>query len=319
MKLVQTVLLKVMSLMLLIGGVALVILWLRFPAYVQMVHEYKAYFWTYGGVGAAGFAALIGLLGILPLGGQKRAKHMIVFPGTRGDVTIELDSVEANLGRVMAKMPEVKRIKVKLTPSEDNHRALVTADVRMYKGAGGASAREIANRIADHLMDTAVNILGEEEVTKVNLTVRDIIVDAKQLSVARVQDVPARHEEAIEVHPASETVAKVLEETPAVENAKDPAVGIGTLLPSHAESKSAPPLEMEDPIVATAAAHEETLSSWEPIPASASEVESVPEKPGGGSMGFADEHPSSGFEEKDPGALNPPPEDEHPTHTTSAG
>ena len=200
MRIVQTSILKLLSLIVLVGSAALVAMWLDEAVY-QYVRDYgKPAFHTYYGVGAAGVLFLLAVFGALPLFKERRPKSTISFPGIHGNVTIELDSVEANLGRVVSKMPEVKKIKVKVTPSEDSHRAVVSADVLMYKGPGGASARDTANRIADFLMDTAVNILGVEEVTKVDLNVRDIIVDAKRLSVPQVREPLAKHED----HPAPE-------------------------------------------------------------------------------------------------------------------
>ena len=195
MRIVQTWILKLLSLIVLVGSAVLVATWLNEDVY-QYVRDYgRPAFYTHYGVGAAVVLFLLAVFGVLPLFKERRPKSTISFPGIHGNVTIELDSVEANLGRVVSKMPEVKKIKVKVTPSEDSHRAVVSADVLMYKGAGGASARETANRIADFLMDTAVNILGVEEVTKVDLNVRDIIVDAKRLSVPQVREPLAKHED----------------------------------------------------------------------------------------------------------------------------
>jgi len=195
MRILQTWILKLSSLIMLVGSAVLVAAWLNEDVY-QYVRDYgKPAFYSHYGVGAAVVLFLLAVFGVLPLFKERRPKSTISFPGIHGNVTIELDSVEANLGRVVNKMPEVKKIKVKVTPSEDSHRAVVSADVLMYKGAGGASARETANRIADFLMDTAVNILGVEEVTKVDLNVRDIIVDAKRLSVPQVREPLARHED----------------------------------------------------------------------------------------------------------------------------
>ena len=188
MRIVQSVILKVLGLLVLIGSAVLVAMWFNEGVYAHVLHEGKALFHTLYGLIGGIVLFLAALVGIAPMLRTKRPKSTISFPGIRGDVTIELDSVEANLSRVVSKMPEVKKIKVKVVPSEDNRRAVVSADVLMYKGSSGASAHETANRISEFLMDAAVNILGVEEVTKVNLNVRDIIVDAKQLAAAHARE-----------------------------------------------------------------------------------------------------------------------------------
>ena len=61
-------------------------------------------------------------------------------------------------------------------PSEDGKRAQVTADVVINKGSEHVGARAIANRISDYLAQTAVDILGVEDVTTVDLNVRGIVI-----------------------------------------------------------------------------------------------------------------------------------------------
>jgi len=194
MKTVHKIVLKVLSVLMLVGGGSLLMMRINFTTYYDMVRLFKEYFWTPYGLVLGVVLIVLGFVGLLPVSAPKRIRNTISFSGTHGDVLIELDSVEANLGRVVSKMPEVKKIKVKVTPSEDSHRAVVHSDVLMYKGASGDSAREIANRIADHLMDVAVNILGVEEVTKVDLNVRDIIIDANQLLLAQARPSPVSPE-----------------------------------------------------------------------------------------------------------------------------
>ena len=177
MRIVQTIVVKLLSLFVIVLGSAFVVM--PFSDKVTNLAWGLTSDLVWGRYGALyGLALfLLGLLGFLPLTRGERKKNVISFPGTHGEVTIELESVEATLSRFVSKMPVVKKISVRVTPSEDKRRAEVTANVWMYKGADPASAREIANRISDHLADTAVNILGVEDVTTVNLNVRGIIVN----------------------------------------------------------------------------------------------------------------------------------------------
>jgi len=178
MRIIQITAKKLMSLIFLLVGGLLIAMWLNDSFYMK-VDNYLAtanVSITQFGIIVGSIMAIMGLLGLFPTKKRKR-RNAITFPGTQGQITIELAPVEATLNRVVSKMPEVKKISVAVTPSEDNRRAQVDAEVWMYKGAETAGAREISNRIENHLKDTAVNILGVDDVTTVNLRVRGIIVD----------------------------------------------------------------------------------------------------------------------------------------------
>jgi len=182
MRVLQITIVKILSLLTMLGGGLLLTVctsttvrsWIEFRLPLEES-------WLGTGIGLilgsvlGGLIFLVGFMGLLPVMKPKRSKNTISFSGSHGEVTIELDSVEATLARVVNKMPVVKKIWVRVTPSEDNHRAHVSADVWIYKNADNSSAREITNRIMDHLMDTAVNILGVEEITAVDVNVRGIV------------------------------------------------------------------------------------------------------------------------------------------------
>ncbi len=200
MKIVQIIVAKLVSLLVLVGGALMLAMWFDEDVYTAVKGFLLEDVWYRFGIACGVGLIIMGLLALLPLAKPGR-KSTISFPGTHGEVTIQLDSVEETLSRVVSKMPEVKKISVRVTPSEDNHRAQVTADVLMYKGAGSPGAREIANRISDYLADTAVNVLGVEDVTTVNLNVRGIIVGGAEPSIARTKTEPAK-----EPAPAAEPV-----------------------------------------------------------------------------------------------------------------
>ncbi len=202
MRLIQIVAKRFVSLCFLLGGALLIAMRLNDNVYNRVESLFgmiPRYVWTEMGIVVGSVLIIIGLLGMFPTKKRKR-KNVITFPGTQGQITIELAPVEATLNRVVSKMPEVKKISVTVTPSEDNLRAQVDADVWIYKGAETAGAREITNRIENHLKDTAVNILGVEDVTTVNVRVRGIKFDptrtvaqsaAAAKSVQAVTDEPA--------------------------------------------------------------------------------------------------------------------------------
>ena len=117
--------------------------------------------------------SILALVKLASQGGARGKVRSISYPGTYGNVVILLDSVEANLNRVIGKLREVKWISVTVIPDEEHCKARVEADVKLLKGVG-ESARMTANRVSDRLAETAANLLGVDDVTRVDLTVRGI-------------------------------------------------------------------------------------------------------------------------------------------------
>lgn len=206
MRIIQSIILKLFGLAILAGAGVFVAMRFHAPLRAQVFAHGQWFFHTHYFYIAAGLVIFFALIALMPRR-RKRVKNTISFPGIRGNVTIELDSVEANLSRIVGKMPEVKKIRIKVAPTEDNRRAVVRADVLIYKGTKATSAHEIANSIAERLNDAAVSILGVEEVTKVDLNVRDIIVDAKRLAAAQAREKAAKIEEPPVAAVAAEPVA----------------------------------------------------------------------------------------------------------------
>jgi len=148
-------------------------------------------------IGAA--LTLIGLLALLPLMRLRRKDKVIRFPGTHGEVVIQLDSVEASLNRVIGKVSGVKKISVNVVPTEDASKVRIAANVWLYKDAG-SSARGLADRISESIGTTAANILGLEEVAVVDLNVRGIVLDSDQMRTPAPQ-APAPSVEPVQAEP----------------------------------------------------------------------------------------------------------------------
>jgi len=241
MRILQIIVAKLLSLGVLTLGVAAVAAWFE----RDYLHMAKALFlsevWIPWGAVFGAAAAVAGLLALLPLK-RPRRNNTITFPGSHGNVTLQLDSVEATLSRVVGKLPEVKKINVRVTPSEDNRRAQVTADVWMYKTSGPAGARELANRISDYLADTAVNILGVEDVTNVNLNVRGVIVDPSKTTPETVPHfAPAVTAVAAPVAAvaAAEAAEATEAPTPSGEVEAEPGANAGAVEPAAEEAAPA--------------------------------------------------------------------------------
>lgn len=229
MRILQIIVAKLLSLGILALGVAAVVAWFD-RDYLHMAKSvFLAEVWVPWGAAFGAAAAVAGLLALLPLK-RPRRNNTITFPGSHGNVTLQLDSVEATLSRVVGKLPEVKKINVRVTPSEDNRRAQVTADVWMYKTSGPAGARELANRISDYLADTAVNILGVEDITNINLNVRGVIVDPSKTTPETVPHVAYGAAAA----PAAATVAAAVPDAVVPEAQPDTAAEVEPEVPAAA-------------------------------------------------------------------------------------
>ncbi|MFO7775358.1 MAG: hypothetical protein R6W89_06130 [Candidatus Hydrogenedentota bacterium] len=119
------------------------------------------------------------VMGLLPADGIGRGRKRIIVPGAHGRVAIQLRSVEESLNRMASMLPEVNYIRVQVYPSKDSRRAAIRGEVYLRTSSQG-SAAETANRVSDTLANTALNILGIEEVTDISLDVRSIIIDGDE-------------------------------------------------------------------------------------------------------------------------------------------
>ena len=197
MRIVHILVFKLLSLLALAAGVLLIAMYFHAPL-ADNVGVFVGDHWAQLAPVLGALLFILGLLGLLPLSRTKRL-NTISFPGEYGEVTIHLDSIEATLNRIVSKMPEVKKLQVHLIPSEDNRRAEVTGKLWIYKGSEAVGVSEIIGKIQKHLRDTAVNILGVDEIVMGKLDVPGIIVSAtapKQAPPVEKEPEPAPEEAA---------------------------------------------------------------------------------------------------------------------------
>ena len=150
------------------------------------------------------------VMGLLPADGIGRGRKRIIVPGAHGRVAIQLRSVEESLNRMAGMLPEVNYSRVQVYPSKDSRRAAIRGEVYLRTSSQG-SAAETANRVSDTLANTALNILGIEEVTDISLDVRSIIIDGDE---GRLMNEAAPAEEAGETSSEEETSPSADSPTP---------------------------------------------------------------------------------------------------------
>ncbi len=151
------------------------------------------------------------VMALLPADGIGRGRKRIIVPGAHGRVAIQLRSVEESLNRMASMLPEVNYIRVQVHPSKDSRRAAIRGEVYLRTSSKG-SAAETANRVSDTLANTALNILGIEEVTDISLDVRSIIIDGEE---GRLMDEALPPEEDEETSDEEQTPPSADSPTPA--------------------------------------------------------------------------------------------------------
>lgn len=222
-------------------------------------------------IAAGVFVASI-LISFAPLWPKRKRDPDISFTSTHSDVTIELDHAEKTLERVASRLPEVKRISLKLKPSEESGRIRVIANSVLKKDAEG-DARLITARVGSYLKTHARKILGQDDVEvklKVRwaINMRSIKPEPLQLegpvSAAAVQATPV----AAPAPQAAVVEAVVEVETPIVESA---AASIATSVDSDADSVettqySGEAVEADDIETQVAEESAEDSSAYEALP-----------------------------------------------------
>ena len=128
-------------------------------------------------------AIVFGIYGFAPRSTKLRKPKKISYTGPHGEVQIQLDTVEQSLNHVLMRMPEIKRINVKVDPQDGGRRALIRAEVVLYQRPG-QNARALASLVTDYIAETASKLLGIEDLATIELKVTGIVVNSKKSSKA---------------------------------------------------------------------------------------------------------------------------------------
>ncbi len=133
--------------------------------------------WLIGSIAAIVF----GVYGFLPRTSKWKKPKKISYDGPHGQVMIQLDTVEQSLNRVLARMPEVKKIDVVVEPRDGGRSALIKAKA-VLQHQPGQNARAIAGLVSDYIAETATKMLGLEELATIELNVTGINVNSRKSS-----------------------------------------------------------------------------------------------------------------------------------------
>ena len=273
--------LKVLSLLVFLGGVLVLGLIIESGSeeagfFTRNYEQFKTAVSTEGGEAAQsslkvfGFISgllmiLLGLYGFVPrLPGRRDS---FTYQGAAGEVTMQLEAVERSLQRVIAKMSEVKKVRVRLTPDAGGTVVEVRVQAILVKPEG-LSARATTERVHRFIEHTAKDLLGLEELAPIALSA-GFAVNA-QASERSLRQQVEREERAVPA-PAAE----------AVETAPAEAVPVEEITPPE----PTPAAEVEETVYEAA---EEIQVEEEPAPpAEEQPIAESPAEPGG--AGLTDE------------------------------
>ena len=180
MRLFQLLVVKLLGLGVLIGGGMLVAY--RFvpeiPAFtnslIQVVRPQNYPFDMFILIPLGLALIVVGFFTLIPRIPAKGKRGHITFRGAHGDVKIDLDGIESSINKAVGKMPEVKSINLKVYPTPNGSSVQIVGDVVLFKEAG-VGALATSNYVRETVEMTAQGILGVNEVTSVELNVRDVV------------------------------------------------------------------------------------------------------------------------------------------------
>lgn len=121
---------------------------------------------------------VLGLIAFLPGGNPRSLRRAVVIPTEHGQVAVQLDALRPVLLKVLRRMPEVRKVKLSIKPPRGKKKAMVTAFVSLRQQAK-LDLRQHVDLITQHIAETAVKLLGIENLVDIEVFVDGIKVDAK--------------------------------------------------------------------------------------------------------------------------------------------
>lgn len=141
--------------------------------------------------------ALVALFGLLPI--RKRRGKSITFPDEQGETTIRLGPIEKALGKEIGRRREVKKLSLHFEPADDKRRVLVEATA-VLKKAPDVATREVYRTMKAIILQEARNMLGTDTVIGVNLDIEGIVPGKGKRSGRGVEEAPLTLAESPESH-----------------------------------------------------------------------------------------------------------------------
>jgi hypothetical protein len=138
----------------------------------------------------AAFMVVFGAAGVrLPMRTPPQERK-IVFHSEYGDIEIQLGSVERNIKRVLKKLPEIHKVKVRVFADDTQEHAIVEADCVLTQYPDSPEhAHQVANRISGYIALMARKTMGLEELATIKVNVVNVHYDGS-LPISSILEPP---------------------------------------------------------------------------------------------------------------------------------
>lgn len=266
MKLAQTILIKLICLLVILDGVLLILMPVRdIMTYVEPYLPVNPILRISVGV----VLVLVGLFMLLPVAWIKQRARALTFAGPHGRTRIQLKAVEGTINKAALRFAEVQKINANVIPSGDSRGVNIPADVVIRKPSG-VSARHVSDLVTDYLRNEAHRLLGDEVNVTVDLNVTNIVSDEETLAdqaASLLAQEPAQSAAGAAPAAAAASSAPVQERGPAeaaLEEDEEPS-DTPVMAVHDEEVDEEAPLDEEEEYAGTAPSEHEDLTSSIPL------------------------------------------------------
>ena len=208
MRIVQRVLLYLVSLAIIAGGLTLFVYPTSelYQLIVNRLPHGQAWLLRYT-LGCAAFA--FGVFTLIPFEMFARKRRSISFPAEKGRTVIELHWFEDALKKTLVKLPIVKRADILVTPVDKDTKVKIEIKVFLSKSED-ESTRDASDRLQKFADEAARSILGPNEVKSLEVHITNVQVDVKKTAQEFSKYPPAPIERPAPVAAAAATGAATL-------------------------------------------------------------------------------------------------------------
>lgn len=182
---------------------------------------------------AAAFA-VIGLVAFLPRFSGGSMRRAVIIPTEHGNVAVQLEALRPALLKVLRKMPEIRKVRLRLKPTKGRGKVHIVAHIQLKQQAS-LDVRQHVDIVAAHIADSTVRLLGLENMAEVEVVVDGINVNAKAAAKAVQEEAQsfrahlASHAKTEELALAAATAAAALDSVAVAAHADDTATPFARL------------------------------------------------------------------------------------------
>lgn len=121
---------------------------------------------------------VVGFVAFLPGRPSRSLRRSVVIKTEHGQVAVQLEALRPALMKVLRRMPEVRKVKLEIKPVKGRGKAHIIAHVSLRQQAS-LNVSQHVDLITQHIAETAVKLLGLENLVEIDVIVDGIKVNAK--------------------------------------------------------------------------------------------------------------------------------------------